>query len=64
MMLVIQVGHIMMNCYLILRKWRSWQNGADNFRGGDGPLNVSEVSRSVASALCKNFLSAAEEDWY
>ena len=25
------------------KKMESWQNGADNFRGDDGPLNVYEV---------------------
>ena len=33
---------------------------ADNFRGGDGPLNVSEVSNQL-HPLCDNFLSAAQE---
>ena len=42
------------------KKMESWQNGADNFRGGDGPLNVSEVSNQL-HPLCDNFLSAAEE---
>ena len=42
------------------KKMESWQNGADNFRGGDGPLNVSEVS-SQLHPLCDNFLSAAQE---
>jgi choline dehydrogenase len=42
------------------KKMESWQNGADNFRGGDGPLNVSEVSKQL-HPLCDNFLSAAEE---
>ena len=42
------------------KKMESWQNGADSYRGGDGPLNVSEVS-SQLHPLCDNFLSAAEE---
>ena len=42
------------------KKMESWQNGADNFRGGDGPLHVSEVSNQL-HPLCDNFLSAAEE---
>jgi len=42
------------------KKMESWQNGADKFRGGDGPLHVSEVS-SQLHPLCDNFLSAAEE---
>ena len=42
------------------KKMESWQNGADKFRGGDGPLYVSEVS-SQLHPLCDNFLSAAEE---
>ena len=42
------------------KKMESWQNGADNFRGGDGPLHVSEVSNQL-HPLCDNFLSAAQE---
>ncbi len=42
------------------KKMESWQNGVDSFRGGDGPLNVSEVSEQL-HPLCKNFLSAAQE---
>ena len=42
------------------KKMESWQNGANNFRGGDGPLHVSEVSNQL-HPLCDNFLSAAEE---
>ena len=42
------------------KKMESWQNGADKFRGDDGPLHVSEVS-SQLHPLCDNFLSAAKE---
>ena len=42
------------------KKMESWQNGADSYRGGDGPLNVSEVS-SQLHPLCNNFLAAAQE---
>ena len=42
------------------KKMESWQNGADNFRGGDGPLKGSEVSKQL-HPLCDNFLSAAQE---
>ena len=42
------------------RKMESWQNGADTYRGGDGPLKISEVS-SQLHPLCDNFLSAAKE---
>jgi len=38
----------------------SWQNGPDDYRGGDGPLNVSDVSEQL-HPLCQNFLSAAQE---
>ena len=38
----------------------SWQKGPDDYRGGDGPLNVSEVSKQL-HPLCQNFLSAAQE---
>ena len=42
------------------KKMESWQNGPDAYRGGDGPLNVSEVSEQL-HPLCENFLSAAQE---
>ena len=42
------------------KKMESWQNGADAFRGGDGPLKVSEVSNQL-HPLCDNFLAAAQE---
>ena len=42
------------------KKMESWQNGADNFRGSNGPLKVSEVSNQL-HPLCKNFLNAAIE---
>ena len=42
------------------KKMESWQKGSDSFRGGDGPLNVSEVSNQL-HPLCENFLSAAQE---
>ena len=42
------------------KKMESWQNGADSYRGGDGPLKVSEVSNHL-HPLCQNFLSAAQE---
>ncbi len=42
------------------KKMETWQNGADRYRGGDGPLKVSEVSNHLHS-LCQNFLSAAQE---
>lgn len=35
-------------------------NGADDFRGGDGPLHVSSMDRDV-HPLCENFLRASEE---
>jgi choline dehydrogenase len=38
----------------------SWQNGADTYRGGDGPLKISEVSKHL-HPLCDNFLSAAKD---
>jgi choline dehydrogenase len=38
----------------------SWQNGGDNYRGGEGPLNVSDVS-SQLHPLCQNFIAAGEE---
>jgi choline dehydrogenase len=35
-------------------------NGADDYRGGDGPLYVSSVDQDV-HPLCENFLAASEE---
>ena len=48
------------HCLPYFKKMESWQKGSDNFRGGDGPLNVSEVSNQL-HPLCENFLSAAQE---
>ena len=42
------------------KRMESWQNGADSYRGGKGPLKVSEVTNQL-HPLCKNFLSAAQE---
>ena len=42
------------------KRMESWQNGADRYRGGKGPLKVSEVTDQL-HPLCKNFLSAAQE---
>ena len=42
------------------KRMETWQHGGDYYRGGDGPLNVSEVSRQL-HPLCQNFLSAAQE---
>ena len=33
------------------KKMESWQNGADTYRGGDGPLKVSEVSKQSTPSL-------------
>ena len=41
------------------KRMESWQRGADNFRGGSGPLNVSDVSAKL-HPLCKHFLAAGE----
>ncbi|WP_417712492.1 GMC family oxidoreductase [Roseibium aggregatum] len=35
-------------------------NGADDYRGGDGPLYVSSMDKDV-HPLCENFLAASEE---
>ncbi|MCR9285435.1 MAG: choline dehydrogenase [Rhodobacteraceae bacterium] len=35
-------------------------NGADDYRGGDGPLYVSSMDKDV-HPLCQNFLAASEE---
>ena len=41
------------------KRMESWQHGADEFRGGDGPLNVSDVSAKL-HPLCKHFVAAGE----
>ena len=42
------------------KKMESWKNGTSSYRGGNGPLKVSDVS-SQLHPLCQNFLSAAQE---
>ena len=42
------------------KRIETWQHGGDYYRGGDGPLKVSDVS-SQLHPLCKNFISAAKE---
>ena len=42
------------------KRMETWQHGGDYYRGGDGPLKVSDVS-SQLHPLCKNFISAAKE---
>ena len=42
------------------KRMETWQHGGDYYRGGDGPLKVSDVS-SQLHPLCKNFISAATE---
>ena len=42
------------------KRMESWQNGGDNYRAGEGPLNVSDVS-SQLHPLCQNFIAAGEE---
>ena len=39
------------------KRMESWQHGADEFRGGDGPLKVSDVSTKL-HPLCKHFVAA------
>ena len=41
------------------KRMESWQHGGDEFRGGDGPLNVSDVSTKL-HPLCKHFVAAGE----
>ena len=41
------------------KRMESWQHGADEYRGGSGPLNVSDVSANL-HPLCKNFVAAGE----
>jgi len=41
------------------KRMETWQHGADEFRGGDGPLNVADVSTKL-HPLCKHFVAAGE----
>ena len=41
------------------KRMESWQHGANEFRGGDGPLNVSDVSAKL-HPLCKQFVAAGQ----
>jgi len=41
------------------KRMESWQHGEDAFRGGSGPLNVSDVSANL-HPLCKHFVAAGE----
>lgn len=42
------------------KRMENWQHGDDQYRGGRGPLNVSDVTDQL-HPLCDNFVSAAEE---
>ena len=42
------------------KKMETWQHGSDEFRGGDGPLKVSDVSAQL-HPLCKSFFFAAKD---
>ena len=42
------------------KRMEAWQHGADEFRGGDGPLKVADVSANL-HPLCTNFVAAAQE---
>lgn len=41
------------------KRMESWQHGADDYRGGLGPLNVSDVSAKL-HPLCKHFIAAGQ----
>ena len=41
------------------KRMESWQHGDTEFRGGDGPLNVSDVSAKL-HPLCKQFVAAGQ----
>lgn len=41
------------------KRMESWQQGANEFRGGDGPLKVADVSAKL-HPLCKNFIAAGQ----
>ena len=41
------------------KRMESWQHGGNEFRGGDGPLNVSDVSAKL-HPLCKQFVAAGQ----
>jgi len=42
------------------KKMESWHHGSDDYRGGEGPLKVADVSEQL-HPLCQSFISAAEE---
>ena len=42
------------------RRLETFSGGADAFRGGDGPIHVSDVSKEM-HPLCQTFLAAGEE---
>jgi len=42
------------------KRMETWQHGDDQYRGSNGPLNVSDVAEQL-HPLCDNFVSAAEE---
>jgi choline dehydrogenase len=42
------------------KKLETYQGGADKYRGGSGPIHVSDVSAQL-HPLCKNYLSAGEQ---
>jgi choline dehydrogenase len=41
------------------KRMESWQHGADEFRGGSGPLKIADVSAKL-HPLCKHFVAAGE----
>ncbi len=42
------------------KKLETYQGGADNYRGGNGPIHVSDVSEQL-HPLCSNYLRAGEQ---
>jgi choline dehydrogenase len=41
------------------KRMESWQHGADEFRGGHGPLKIADVTAEL-HPLCKHFVAAGE----
>jgi choline dehydrogenase len=41
------------------KRMESWQHGADEFRGGHGPLKIADVTAKL-HPLCKHFVAAGE----
>lgn len=50
------------NCLPYFKRMETWSNGRDDYRRGDGPLNVT--TPVLSSPLCEVFLKACEQAGY